>query len=183
MKEQSIADTLERRNMDLFKVIVESNEPLNLSELCDITGLEKSKIIQLLNDLIKEKKIKTVEAYQRKYYIPENEGMTCDEFNKAKTVIIEKLAYSKARYENLNEKIDDVDRKIGSFYTSIISILGVFVAVFSLIITNAKSVFDISQQGISMTKICIPIIISNFSTLIVIGALLFMIKIFIGKQR
>lgn len=109
--------------------------------------------------------------------------MTVAEFEKSKTIIMEKLAYSKGNYEELEDKIQGIDSKVDVFYINIISIMGVFVAIFSLLTNNAKIAYDFSQSSLSIKDICIGIAVSNGILIFSIGVLLILIKILIGMRK
>lgn len=167
----------------VYEKIKNSNEPLSFNEISDSLELSKVSTHKSLEQLIEEQKIKKITIGSRSYYIALDEGMTVAEFEKSKTIIMEKLAYSKGNYEELEDKIQGIDSKVDGFYINIISIMGVFVAIFSLLTNNAKIAYDFSQSSLSIKDICIGIAVSNGILIFSIGVLLILIKILIGMRK
>lgn len=85
----------------------------------------------------------------------------------------------KDRYTDLEEKVKRIDDNVNSIYVNIISIMSVFVAIFSLITVNANMVFDLSKEDVC--NVIWGIILMNIFVVICILVLLFGIRKIIIK--
>ena len=112
-----------------------------------------------------------------------NGGITHGELANLKSIFNDNIADSKGASEELENKISEVEEKINKIYLNIIAIMGIFVTVFSLVISNAQRIYDASQCNYNIYDFIKGILVSNISTVVVIFFLLLFIKLFFGVKK
>jgi hypothetical protein len=83
----------------------------------------------------------------------------------------------KKELKQLKNRSNEIENKIESIYLNIISLMSIFVAIFSLIVTNANIVFNITQKN--MKTVFKGIAVTNLFVVICIIVLLIGIKLLI----
>lgn len=115
--------------------------------------------------------------------VENNGGITADEYGNIKTILNDNVADAKGASEDLEAQIKEIEDKINHIYVNLITILGIFVTVFSLVISNAQRAYDIFQSPMQIGDILLGIFISNLSTVIAIACLLWLINHFLGIKK
>ena len=113
----------------------------------------------------------------------DNGGITHGELANLKSIFNDNIADSKGASEELENKMSEVEEKINKIYLNIIAIMGIFVTVFSLVISNAQRIYDASQCNYNICDFIKGILVSNISTVVVIFFLLLFIKLFFGVKK
>lgn len=158
--------------------------PQSISEIGEQLGITKNAIAVALRRLESEGLITRVgNSKTREYYIPVKSLKEIDPTNleQIDKEINDLTADAKDQYANIKEKTNDLeirmkefDGKMNSFYVNIISIMAVFVAIFSLININIKIVADVATT-ISWGVLATCAIIS-VSAIILIWIMLLILK-------
>lgn len=155
----------------IIDLISESKEPLSVMEIAEQLNITMSLTYNSLRSLIDKNDIIEVTGKNNKFYIS-NKGTTHSDLSNMNRVIMQKTAYAKDNYEDLKEKFINIESKMNHLYANIITLMGIFVAIFSLINSNAKVVFDLTQTTNNVWDITISVIIMNLVTIISITILL-----------
>lgn len=169
----------------IVEYLKEKREPISIRELSEYFNISQKSVIMQIS-LLQEKGIVDKvgnERYSMWCLSEDNGGVTVGELENLKSIFNNNIADSKGASEELENKIMEVEDKINKIYLNIIAIMGIFVTVFSLVISNAQRVYDVSQSGYSNHDFVIGILVSNISTVIVIFFLMFFIKLFFGVKK
>ena len=87
---------------------------------------------------------------------------------------------AKATNEILEKKVEQVRGEMKSLYANIISLMGIFVSIFALIVVNANITFSLTSEN--MREVFWGIIVMNVVVVVCILALLIGIRfILVGK--
>lgn len=169
----------------IIEYLKEKGNPISIKELAEYLGTTQRSTTIIIRDL-QEKGIvaKVGSARYSMWCLSENNGgITNDELINIKSVFNDNIANSKGASEELQCKIDEVEDKINKIYINLISIMGIFVTVFSLIVSNAQRIYDVSQIGFNSSDLIKSVLVSNVSTVAVIFFLLLFIKCFFGVKK
>lgn len=171
-------------DMQILSLIKSGTAPQSLEEIGNELGKTRASIVNSIKRLEEEGLITQVgNSKTRQYYIPVKalrkiDPKDLDDFDKEIGNI---SANAKDQFEDIKEKTEHLekrikasDEKMNQFYVNIISIMGVFVAIFALISINIKVVADVATT-ISCAVILTCIVI-DVSAVVVIGAMLLLLK-------
>ena len=172
-------NTLSSIERKVLQVITVFNRPVSAEEIAYEMGMPKDIVLKILENLVNKG---NVVIYQSKigdqtYYTPLSSKSGLD------SVLSQKYADMAAglekKYLEVRSENDILKAKIEQFYSNIITIMGVFIALFALIVINIEAigmfVSDISDSSDlfwSLLKLNIPIIIT-IAVLLVLIKLLF----------
>lgn len=169
----------------IVEYLKEKREPISLSELSESLNYTRASVARQIR-LLQEKGIVDRvgnERYSMWCLSENNGGITHGELAKLKSIFNDNIADSKGASEELENKIFEVEDKINKIYLHIISIMGIFVTVFSLVISNAQRIYDASQCNYNICDLIKGILVSNISTVVVIFFLMLFIKLFFGVKK
>ena len=169
----------------IVEYLKEKREPISLSELSESFNYTRTSVARQIR-LLQEKGIVDRvgnERYSMWCLSEDNGGITLGEMANLKSIFNDNIADSKGASEELENKISEVEDKINQIYLHIISIMGIFVTVFSLVISNAQRIYDASQCNYNICDFIKGILVSNISTVVVIFFLLLFIKLFFGVKK
>ena len=169
----------------IVEYLKEKREPISLSELSESLNYTRASVARQIR-LLQEKGIVDRvgnERYSMWCLSEDNGGITLGEMANLKSIFNDNIADSKGASEELENKISEVEDKINQIYLHIISIMGIFVTVFSLVISNAQRIYDASQCNYNICDLIKGILVSNISTVVVILFLMLFIKLFFGVKK
>lgn len=160
--------TIQEKILNLLREL----SPLTLEELAEILTVHIDVIKRELNSLIKQEMVyQDGEGfYANTRYRLEN----IDELQKETKEINE--AYKK-ELKRLKKRSSEIEYKINNIYLNLISLMSIFVAIFSLIVTNANITFKLTQEN--MSEVFEGIIITNLFIVLCIIILLIGIRVLI----
>ena len=160
-------------------------EPLSRKEIAEELGVTERSVARSLSNLADKGIISKIGSSRYSVWcLSENTGeITCDEFSNLRTLLNDNVADAKGASEKLEEKVCEVEDKINKVYLDLIAIMGMFVAVFSLVVNNAERAYDIAQSELKLSEIIEGIVVSNVSTIVAVAALLWLIKHFFGVKK
>lgn len=175
--EESVLDLLEK-----------SADPMNINEISQALGISIRTTHHCIQKLLQDEKIIEVGLKlddinrKRQYYtIIQKERTTWNDLEQMSLSIANTKVGSKELYFNLQDKVEAIEENINKLYINIIAILGVFVAIFSIIIVNTSVLVNATTIGnVDLLK---KIGIVNGSLVITITALLLLIKYLIIMPR
>lgn len=178
---------------DILDLLESSGKPLSLSEIASDLCYSKSTLIRTLKRMVDEKQIQSYTAKTSKgnYYVDINYYAKTDVSNDCSTKDIGKLIDElnqkyvnldsdlQSKSEILDKRIEEVENNTKNIYLNIISIIAVFIAIFTLITTNIQilgkyiSVKDtLCDVAMKMAVINIPLVIVIFFVLLMIRCLI-----------
>lgn len=166
---------MEDKILDYLK---NSDEPKSVDDILKELDMSKRSAVSAINDLVKDGKIVSVGAAKRTYFIANNQGVTADDYGKLKTRSLEILVPVKATSDEAKEEIQTLRKEIKNMYANMISIMAVFVAIFSIVFSGGNFLFQsVNEAWSSHTLIALGVAESGiiFAILIMLGA----IKIFL----
>ena len=169
----------------IVEYLKEKREPISLSELSESLNYTRASVARQIR-LLQEKGIVDRvgnERYSMWCLSEDNGGITLGEMANLKSIFNDNIADSKGASEELENKIFEVEDKINKIYLHIIEIMGIFVTVFSLVISNAQRIYDASQCNYNICDLIKGILVSNISTVVVIFFLMLFIKLFFGVKK
>lgn len=127
------------------------NEPKSLEEIeRDLnqyaTGTVISNIRRAVIQLKEEGKIvESTASNGRKYYFINDNGVTYNDLIKLKTKTMEMLVPAKSATDETTEELERLQKEIKGIYANMISIMAVFVAIFSIVFAGGSYLFQIAQ--------------------------------------
>jgi len=160
-------------------------EPLSRREIAEELGVTERSVMRSLSNLADKGIISQIGSSRYSVWCltENNGGITADEFSNLRTLLNDNVADAKGASEKLEEKVREVEDKINKVYLDLIAIMGIFVAVFSLVVSNAGRVCDIAQSELKMSEVIVGIVVSNGSTIVVVASLLWLMKCFLGIKK
>lgn len=159
--------------MEKIEDFIREKLAVTYEELIQNIALSKDEMDKSLKDLTKNKVILTEERNNNIYYIL-NDGQTVDEFEHSYRTFGKIMINMKEINKSLETKTENLNKDINHFYINIITIMGIFVAVFSLIFTNMKEIPIVAADPtLSAIGTCLII---DISVIIIIAAMLILIK-------
>lgn len=170
-------DTLERvtETVRLFY------RPASVSEITEATGLSRPSVLSALNTLVKEGTLEKVQSGKTAYFQMSSAEKSDEEKNLEKRFV--------ELDEALNEKITKHDQRIAQIeketehiYANMISIMGVFVAIFALIVINANTIAGTISQEEKICSALLKLIVLNLPVVVCIIALLIGIRFIILRD-
>lgn len=155
-----------------LKDFIKKNYAVSYDELLQNVALPQNKIDALLEELCEDKKI-SKEVKNSIYYVS-NDGLKVLDFEHAYNTFGQIIINSKEIATRLKSEMEKLQKNINHFYINIITIMGVFVAMFSLITVNIKEISAVAKNpNLSAVGTCLII---DISVVIIIGAMLYLIK-------
>lgn len=168
---------IEERILEYLK---EADEPKSISDIrTDLSLTDKAVSVHIRN-LVGNGKIIAVGAERRKYYIANNQGVTAADYDKLKTKSLEILVPAKAARDEAKEEIDALRKEIKNMYANMISIMAVFVAIFSIVFAGGNFLFQSVNETWSMHTL-IAFGAAEVGIIIAILIMLWAIKKFLNK--
>lgn len=132
----------------ILDLLIKENQPLTMEEIRDKVKIYSMQAIsRALRELQGSDLIKSIRGRDVTYYLYYNSEKNKD-IPKVENLINDEIVKIKDLFSELQKQINKADSKINNIYASIITIMGVFVAIFSLISVNARVVFDLTQNNI-----------------------------------
>lgn len=162
------------------KKIVEALEKgtaLSLGELQRQSGMSRQAVIYAVKRLNANGIVKQQGTQNGAYYFLAK--MTYGQFQTGE-VFSNAVINAKATNEILEKKVEQVRGEMKSLYANIISLMGIFVSIFALIVVNANITFSLTSEN--MREVFWGIIVMNVVVVVCILALLIGIRfILVGK--
>lgn len=176
---------MENIYQEIINYFREKREPVSLKEISNDLNISQHTVYSKIRVLKSRGIVSNVgnDRYSM-WILNEDNGLAnISDSEKLNAIFNDKIANTKGASEELENKVKEVKEKIDAIQINMISIMGVLVAVFSLVISNAQRIYDISQYNYNIRDLIKGIIISNISTIIVIFFLLLFIHIFLGVKK
>lgn len=170
----------------ILELLKTTTTPLSESEISAKLEIKATEAVQTIKKLEQDKLIIEVgsnikdENRKRRYYIAVTKAVTTHaDLVTMNTTIATYSADSKDLFAELSEKVSRAEEQFSKIYINIISILGVFVAIFSLIIVNTSVIsnFHAKCQG----DLLVTLGAVNLSLIIALTCLLLLINLFVVR--
>ena len=168
---------MEERILDF---LISAEEPKSISDICTELEISRVSASRGINNLVNNGKIITVGAAKRKYFIANNQGVTAADYDKLKTKSLEILVPAKAASDEAKEEIDALRKEIKNMYANMISIMAVFVAIFSIVFAGGNFLFQSVNETWSMHTL-IAFGAAEGGIIVAILIMLWAIKKFLNK--
>lgn len=128
--------------------MLKDESPLSLTEISERLNMSKPTVLTYVRLLIEEDVIISISsARNRKVYYALNREATIEDVNKMHIEIAKETVDAKDIYEELKLQYDVVNANVNGIYVNIISMMSIFVAIFSLITVNANIVFKLTTEN------------------------------------
>lgn len=168
----------------VFNILESNPDPLNLSEISQKLGISLSTTNHCIRNLLQNNKITEVGSktddsnHKRRYYtVLKRVQTTWGDLEQMLLSIANTKVGSKELYIELKENVEVIEENVNKLYINIIAILGVFVAIFSIITVNTSVL--VNAVTISNVDLLKKLGIVNGSLVITITALLLLIRFLI----
>jgi predicted transcriptional regulator len=166
---------------DILEWVKEANRPVSAKEISDALNITRASTIRALSILQKEGKVisssgnETFKGGVRQvsFYTV---ATTEDAINKVKQIEVNIAAEQQEKINMMETRLKEVEEKEKKFYSEIVSIMGVFVAIFALIITNVEILQESIVSKMSTCELAEKIIIIDGSMILSIMILLLMVR-------
>ena len=166
-------------NEDEKKIVkaLEKSTALSLGELRRQSGMSMQATVNAVQSLKANGIVKRQGTQNGAYYFLAK--ITYGQFETGE-VFSNAVINAKATNEILEKKVEQVRGEMKSLYANIISLMGIFVSIFALIVVNANITFSLTSEN--MREVFWGIIVMNVVVVVCILALLIGIRfILIGK--
>lgn len=155
--------------------------PVTASEIAQASGISSPAANNVLNRLVQQGIVEVVKDGSGNYFqIPITEKSKEEANLDVKFARLDEGLTEKA--ENLNRRIEQVEKETEHIYANMISIMGVFVAIFALIVINANAIVGTFSGEGSLTLTLMNLLVLNVPVAICIIALLFGIRLIILRD-
>lgn len=150
-----------------------------VNQISDSLQLSEAKCRNCLEKLVSEGKVFQYPAKRSGhiYYAIKRDGITADEYSHLWTIFVKEEINVRDACLCLEHKAQKIDDNVTEIYVNLISIMSIFVAIFSLIVVNANIVFELTQQN--MKEVFCGIILINMFVVICIIVLLLAVRFII----
>lgn len=169
----------------ILKFLKEKAEPVSINEIAINTGMTRGSVELMLAKL--EEAGKVARAGNSRYSmwcLNENfVSSVAEDYNRVKAAFNDGVANSKGAVEELEARVINAEAKIDKMHIDMIATMGVFVAIFALIINTAQRANELSQADLKMCVLIKGLFFSTFITVIAIACLLALIKWFFGFKK
>lgn len=171
----------------ILKVMEVYNKPVTISEIADELVISKAFAFKTIRELIAQGKVKEYLTNGRiKYYALAVEAKTDEiQLNRFINELNQKYANLDAdlqtKSDALDKRIEEVENNTKNIYLNIISIISVFIAIFTLIITNIQVLKDYISVDDTLCTVAAKMAVINISLVIVIFFVLLMIRYLVLK--
>ena len=180
---------------DVLDLLESSGKPLSLSEIANSLCYTKCSLNIALQKMVENKQIQSYTSMTAKgnnfvnmmYYSILNNEKDNDSKNIEKLIDELNQKYVnldsdlQLKNEELNRRIEEVENNTKNIYLNIISIISVFIAIFTLIITNVQVLKDYIAVDDTVCNVSMKMAVINIPLLIVIFFVLLMIRNLILK--
>jgi hypothetical protein len=160
-------DNKVKRAIEIF------NRPVLAKEIAEELATTMASVLRALNRLASSEQIGKIQTQSRTYYFIQTHT-TVSDIDTMNNIVAKATVNAVDANEDLKEDIKNVQGKIDQIYLSIISLMGIFVAIFALITVNINLVYKVA---ISPNKdAVITSIIINVSAIFMIAVLLLLMR-------
>ncbi|SER98761.1 hypothetical protein [Lachnobacterium bovis] len=164
----------------ILDYLISAEEPKSISDICMELEISRASALRKINNLVNNGKIIAVGAAKRKYFIANNQGVTAADYDKLKTKSLEILVPAKAASDDAKEEIDALRKEIKNMYANMITIMAVFVAIFSIVFAGGNFLFQSVNETWSIHTL-IAFGAAEGGIIIAILIMLWAIKKFLNK--
>ena len=155
--------------------------PVTISEIAEASNLSRAVTMNALRALIDNGRIEVIRSENRPYYRikdankPKAEADLEEKFAQLDSALNEKIG-------QISERIQRLEKETAHIYANLISIMGVFVAIFALIVINANAVAGTISQEEKICYALFKLIVLNLPVVACIIALLLGIRLIILRD-
>lgn len=173
--EDTMLDSIERkvlRTMTLF------NRPVTVNEISEELNMSTNYVNRVFSQLQNKGNIVAYISRGNQYYAPTTSKGGLDAILSQKYADI--ASSLENRYAEIKAENEELRQQISRLYANILTLMGIFVAIFSLIVINInaigiflKDVTDSTEMFYSLLKLNIPVLLTIFFFLLMIKFLLY----------
>lgn len=171
--------------MDTLEKVTETirlfYRPASAREIAEATGLSNTAVIVSLEKLINSGIIETVKSGTAVYFQMSSSGKSIQEKNLDKRFVELDEALNEKIIKHA-QRIERIEKETEHIYANMISIMGVFVAIFALIVINANAVAGTISQEKNICNALLKLIVLNLPVVICIIVLLVGIRFIILRD-
>ncbi|MCR5778415.1 MAG: hypothetical protein K6G84_13530 [Lachnospiraceae bacterium] len=167
--------------MDIVQLFNENDEPLRIDELALLLDEKEISVQKELDRMVSEGIVRKISIRKNTYYCLENQGFTASQFDNARTNLLSWMANIKASRDELSEETESLKNELNKIYSNFISIMGIFVAVFAIVFSNASFTFETIRDYVGTEEI-ISFIVAEVVTVLMIIILLVALNIFFRRK-
>lgn len=173
-KEDNTLNDAERK---ILQVITLFNRPVTIDEVSAELDLPFRYVQEVFSQLQKKGNIVIYESRGRQYYAPITSKDGLDAILSQKYADI--ASSLESQYAEIKDENEDLRQQIRGLYANILTLMGIFVAIFSLIVVNVngigiylQTVADSTEMFYALLKLNIPLILAIFFLILMVKLLL-----------
>ncbi len=173
------------KDAKILKYLEEKAEPVSINEIALNTDMSRGSVELMLAKLKEAGKVDRVgNSRYSMWCLTENiESNAEEDYKRVKAAFNDGVANSKGAVEELEARVINAEAKVDKMHIDMIATMGVFVAIFALIINTAQRVNELSQADLNASALVKGLFLSTFITVIAIACLLALIKWFFGFKK
>lgn len=163
--------------------------PLTIYEIAEELGMTTAVVTRTLRNLLESGKVKKYGANNKRVYYASINVPQSDEIQLKTSELINELNQKYANLDSdlqskseiLDKRIEEVENNTKNIYLNIISIMAVFIAIFTLVISNVEMLKEYITSNDTICDVVMKMAVINIPLLVVIFFILLMIRFLILK--
>lgn len=171
--EDKFLNELERK---ILQVIVMYNRPVTIDEVSYELAISKHIANRHFSSLLKKGNLIELlpSNSRKKYYAAANSKEAIEQSLAQKYVDL--IAPLEKKYEEIKVEQEKISEQLNGVYFQIITLMGIFVAIFALIIINVNAIGEFANEASNLLEVCKALAILNIPLVISLTILTALIK-------
>ncbi len=160
----------------VLEYIEQADGPVSAMEISEALGITRGAVHNALSYLIDNNKVIQNKTGTRKvgYYISKASDPSVNEIRQDR---VDYASEHREEIERLEARINEVEEKEKRFYSEMVSIMAIFVAIFALIITNVDIINNSVTMNMSNCELFKRVLIIDIPVVVSIIVLMLMVKV------
>lgn len=167
----------------ILQVVTKLNRPVTIQEVAYELGISVKIATQAFRNLVSNGDVIVFSPANstNKYYAPLNSNETTDQMLAQKYVdLIEPL---EKKFEQVKQEQEKLSSQLHGVYAQIITLMGIFVAIFALIIINVNAIGEFASTIADPWELCKALAILNIPLVISLVILTLLIRLVIKPPK
>lgn len=179
--EEKMNATMELKNK-ILKVMDIYNRPVTANEIAEELDVPLKLIKNIFTLLLSRGEIIEYSSKSgKRYYEPASKKEDINETISQKYV--DMASALEKQYEEIKEENEELRNQIDKLYSNMISLMGIFVAIFALVIINVDAINSFVSKVENAGELFLDLVVLNIPIIISIGTIIVLIKIFILPKK
>ena len=167
----------------ILQAITVYNRPVTAQEIAYELNISLHTVNSLFRKLVEKGNLVKYSTSNNRstYYAVANSKEAIDQALSQKYV--DMIAPLEKKFDEIKEAQEKLDVQLQGVYAQIITLMGIFVAVFALVIVNVNAIGEFTRSITDICELCKALAILNIPLVISLAALMLFIKLFIKPPK